>query len=315
MAKLIMSAADMADREKWLKLRTAGIGGSDAGAIAGVNPYKSALALWLEKTGQVEAPDLSENEAVHFGNVLEQVVADEFTRQTGKKVHKRGMLQDDNYPFLLANVDRLVVGEEAGLECKTANAFASRLWEGDEVPDSYYIQCQHYMMVTGLPRWYIAVLIGGQHFKYKAIERNDDDIEILKEAELDFWQHVQDGTQPEVDGSDSCTQAMNRRFKGGNLEPIELSSEAMRLIEKIDNMEYAKGQIATNINEAKNKLKALMGDHELAYVGSGDNTRKIAWKTTKGRTTVNTQKLKDDYPGVYRVCMIEHKPTRTFRIY
>lgn len=125
MAKLIMTVEEMQNRSKWLKMRKAGIGGSEAAAIVGLNPWKSAFQLWMEKTGQVEPEDLSDNEYVYWGNVLEQAVADRFCELTGKKVQRRGMLQDDEYPYMLASVDRMVVGENAGLECKTTNAFNS----------------------------------------------------------------------------------------------------------------------------------------------------------------------------------------------
>ncbi|WP_337521066.1 lambda-exonuclease family protein, partial [Mitsuokella jalaludinii] len=167
MAKMIMTVAEMADRDAWLKMRTQGIGGSDAGTIVGLNPWKSKYELWLEKTGQVVPEDISNREPVYWGNRLEDIVAQEFTRQTGKKVRRHGMVQDEAHPFLFANVDRMVAGEKAGLECKTANGFKASLWEGDEVPASYYCQCQHYMLVTGLPVWYIACLVGGQHYVYK----------------------------------------------------------------------------------------------------------------------------------------------------
>ena len=164
MAKLIMSVAEMTDEKKWLEARSTGIGGSDAAVIVGLNRWKSPFQLWLEKTGKAEPADLSENEYVYWGKVLEEAVAKRFCELTGKKVQRRGLLQMDDYPYILASVDRMVVGENAGLECKTCNGFAAKEWEDDEVPAAYYVQCQHYMMVTGCERWYIAVLIGGNHF-------------------------------------------------------------------------------------------------------------------------------------------------------
>lgn len=196
MAKLIMTVEEMQNRSKWLKMRKAGIGGSEAAAIVGLNPWKSAFQLWMEKTGQVEPEDLSDNEYVYWGNVLEQAVADRFCELTGKKVQRRGMLQDDEYPYMLASVDRMVVGENAGLECKTTNAFNSKVWADDELPDSYYIQCQWYMMVTGCEKWYIAVLIGGNKFIWKEVPRNAADIEALRKAAVDFWSMVITNTMP-----------------------------------------------------------------------------------------------------------------------
>jgi putative phage-type endonuclease len=98
----------------------------------------------------VEPEDLSDNEWIYWGTKLEQLVADRFCEVTGKSVRRRGLLKSDRKPFMLASVDRVVVGENAGLECKTANSYASKEWEGDNVPDTYYAQCQHYMAVTGM---------------------------------------------------------------------------------------------------------------------------------------------------------------------
>ena len=253
----------MEDRAAWLKLRNKGLGGSDAGIIVGVNPWKSPYQLWLEKTGQVEPENISEKEAVYWGTQLEDMVAREFMKRTGKKVQRHGMLESAAYPFLLANVDRLVVGEDAGLECKTTSAFKYKDWEGDNVPDSYYVQCQHYMMVTGLPRWYIAALIGGQHYVWKCIERNEDDIEALFAAEHVFWtKNVTCGIPPEVDGSVSCAEALREHFHGGDVEAVRLPRDIASEIESIHCFEEAKKNAEEEIRVRENHIKALMGDHE-----------------------------------------------------
>lgn len=144
------------DHAKWLETRNAGIGGSDASVIMGLNPYKSPYQLWLEKTGQAEAPDLSGNQYIYWGHKNEGNIADWFMEDTGKKVRKLGTLRSRAHPFMLANVDRAVMGEEAGLEIKTAGVNQAKKWKGDEIPDSYYCQCLHYLTVTGADRWYIA---------------------------------------------------------------------------------------------------------------------------------------------------------------
>ena len=106
--------------------------------------------------------------SAYFGNVLEEVVAQEFAKRTGLKVQRRNaILQHPAYPWMLANVDRLIVGERIGLECKTASEYLKKEWEGEEIPVTYLLQCQHYMAVTGYEAWWIAVLIGGNKFVYK----------------------------------------------------------------------------------------------------------------------------------------------------
>lgn len=312
---LIMKASEMEDRAAWLKLRNKGLGGSDAGIIVGVNPWKSPYQLWLEKTGQVEPENISEKEAVYWGTQLEDMVAREFMKRTGKKVQRHGMLESAAYPFLLANVDRLVVGEDAGLECKTTSAFKYKDWEGDNVPDSYYVQCQHYMMVTGLPRWYIAALIGGQHYVWKCIERNEDDIEALFAAEHVFWtKNVTCGIPPEVDGSVSCAEALREHFHGGDVEAVRLPRDIASEIESIHCFEEAKKNAEEEIRVRENHIKALMGDHEVAIYGDDEHTGgRITWKTRKGNTTIDTKRLRAERPDIFEQYKREGKPSRIFR--
>lgn len=98
MAKLIMTVAEKADEKKWLEVRREGIGCSDASIIVGLNRWKSPFQLWLEKTGKAEPEDLSDNEYVYWGKVLEEAVANRFCELTGKKVQRRGLLQMDDTP-------------------------------------------------------------------------------------------------------------------------------------------------------------------------------------------------------------------------
>jgi len=312
MSKLIMTVAQMANRENWLKARNAGIGGSDAAAVVGLNPWKSPFALWLEKTGQSEPENLSENESVYWGTVLEELVARRFCELTGKRVTRRGLLQDDECPYMLASVDRLVVGEDAGLECKTANGFAAKAWEGDELPTQYYSQCQHYMMVTGYQRWYIACLIGGNHFIWKEIPRNEEDIAALREAEINFWNMVQKGIAPEADGSRASTEALGRLYGGGgSKEAITLGEDAEALLWRYNAVKKAKEHIDAEVEECKNRFKQLLGNNELGLVGE----TKVSWKTQAGRVTLDTKRLKKEKPDIFAAYSKQGAPVRVFKIY
>lgn len=309
-AKLIMTVQDGTNRDAWLKLRTMGIGGSDAGTIVGDNPWKSPYALWLEKTGQLVPEDISGTDPVYWGTTLEDIVAREFTKRTGKRVRRCGTMQSNDVPWMLANVDRLVIGEKAGLECKTTNAFNIKAWQDDGLPNAYYWQCQHYMMVTGLPAWYIAVLIGGQHYDYKCISRNDDDIDYLAQKEEEFWNMVQTMTPPPIDGSRSTTEAIQDQYPGGQTEPVELPQEAADALALIDNAKAERKRLDDVITTQENVIKCLMGDDEIATIGD----RKVTWKNQKGRITVDTKKLKKEFPDVYEACMKQGKPTRRFLV-
>ena len=309
---MIMTAAEIENREAWLKVRNDSIGGSEAAAIIGMNPWKSAYTLWLEKTGQSQQEDISDNECVHFGTILEQVVADEFCRREGKKVRKCGLFRSNKYPFMTASFDRLLVGEDAGLECKTSNAFKREEWDEGEIPPNYYVQCQHYMLVSGLPRWYIACLIGGNHFVSWVVERNDDDIAALEQAEIAFWDKVQRHIMPEVDGSESSTDSLKKMYKGGQAEPVMLPQESMDLLKRLDELKALKADIDSQTKDIQNKLCAMLGDNEIGIIGEGDNERKITWKTVNGRVTIDSKKLKKDLPDVFEKYSKKSADSRRF---
>ena len=314
-AELILNAD--ASHEEWLRVRNTGLGGSDAGAIMGLNPYKSAITLWAEKTGRQEPDDLSSNEAVYWGTVLEAPVARRWAEDTGKHIRRRGTLRDTEYPWMLANVDRWVIGENAGLEIKTANAWASGKWADDEIPDSYYAQCLHYMAVTGAERWYIAALIGGQQFLWKEIPRIEEDIDALRLAEKAFWDHVRSGTMPEeIDGSESTARTLSALYRNGTADTLELPEEAWELIRKYDELQREKKDIEASTQEIKNNLMAMMGEAETATCGG----RKITWKAGKPRETVSLADIRKKDPASYAalksVGLIKTSAvSRTFRIW
>ena len=153
--KKLVSTLNM-EKTEWLKYRKQGIGGSDAGAVCGLNPYRTALQVYQDKTtNETEEID---NEAMRQGREFEDYVARRFTEATGKKVRRaNAMFYDEENPFMLADVDRMVVGENAGLECKTASPYMEDKWKDGRIPLSYQIQCCHYMSVCNAKAWYIAV--------------------------------------------------------------------------------------------------------------------------------------------------------------
>lgn len=313
---LILSVKDAEDHEKWLEARAIGIGGSDAAVIMGMNRYKSPYQLWLEKTGQVEPPNLSSNQYVYWGTKNEANIADWFQEETGKKVKRLGTLRSKEYPFMLANVDRTVVGENAGLEIKTAGVRQYRKWKDDEIPDDYYCQCLHYMAVTGADYWYIAVLLGGNEAKWKRIERNEEDIQHLIMAETDFWKLVETRTPPPVDGSDSCAAALSAQYKGGDPNySIILPPDIDGVIASLEDDKAIMDALKKQITEKENRLKALLGNAE---EGTTDHYR-VLWKTQAGRSSVPLAKIKKQTPDIYQLleekgCITIGKPSRRFSI-
>ena len=177
MKKLI--ATKGLDKETWLKYRKRGIGGSDAGAVCGLNPYRTAMQVYEDKT--TDTIEEFDNEAMRQGREFEDYVARRFMEATGKKVRRSNfMYYDEEHPFMLADVDRMIVGENAGLECKTASPYLADEWKDGKIPIFYQIQCHHYISVCNADAWYIAVVIYGREFRYYRIERDEEALSDLR---------------------------------------------------------------------------------------------------------------------------------------
>lgn len=292
-AQVLAKTLDISEDE-WLELRRKGLGGSDAAAVAGLSPWKSPIELWLEKTGQVELEE--PGEAAYWGKVLEDVIAKEFSIRTGLKVRKKNaILQHPEYPWMIANIDRIIVGENVGLECKTTSAFNAKEWEDDEVPAQYILQVQHYMAVTGANSWWIAVLIGGNRFIYKKIKRDEELIQQLIEIERDFWEnHVVANVPPEMDGSLASTELLKRMYPKSKPTEINLPSEAGELIKAFDKVNEELKALEERKTEYENRLKAMLGENEAGRFGD----RLVTWKNVVTSRFDNKAFVKD-YPELY----------------
>lgn len=309
--KLILTVDKAKDRDKWLAVRDEGIGGSDVASILGYNPYKSAYTLWAEKTGIVEPEDISEKEYVIWGNKNEPNIADRFCELTGKKVRKCGTLADEEYPFMHANIDRWVIGENAGLECKTAGLTKSKQWLGDEIPTAYYLQCVFYMLVTGAQRWYIAALIGGNDFKWKVIERNEEDIEMVRQAVINFWNNnVIANIPPDVDGNESTTKTLKEQYPIAEDREVDLPFQAMALIEQWDSIKATEAELSKQKISVQNQLEQLLGNANKGTI----NDRHVVWTNQAGRVTVDSKMLREMFPAAYEACAKTGKPSRRFNV-
>lgn len=308
--KLIMTAEQMKDEEAWLTLRNKYIGGSDASTVAGFNKWKSLYQLWAEKTGRSEKEDLSNNLRIWFGKRAEELVAERFTLDTGKKVHKTGVWVNDKYPWACASIDRMIVGENSFLECKTSSGFNKEKWQDDEIPDNYYCQILHYMAIMEMDYCYIACLFdNGSEYIYKKVKFNREDAYSLMELEKNFFeQNISKDIEPPVDGSTACTEMIKNKYKGGDVDRIEISSNADVFAEKLEEIEAQEKILKQDKQEYQNLIKTLLKDHEEGY--SGNYT--FFWRTTAGRKTIDSKKLKAMYPDAYNDCLKEATSSRRF---
>lgn len=283
-------------REEWLKDRQKGIGGSDVGIILGLNKYKSAYQLWLEKTGQVELEE-SESEPAYWGNVLEEVVAKEFSLRTGLKVRRRNQVfSHPLHPFLRANIDRDIVGENAILECKTANSFLIKDWEGDEIPASYLCQIQHYMNVLDREYAYVAVLVGGQKFIIKKVERDQQLIDIITEQMVEFWEkNVLQEIAPPIDGSKATQDFLKNQYKDVEQNEIVLGSKFDELIESKKQLKDSKKTIEQEIRKLDNEIVQELGKNDASFGITPKYL--ISWKPQQ-RKSISLKLLAEKYPDV-----------------
>lgn len=298
-----------ATREEWLKVRKLGLGGSDMAAVLGLSPWRSPIDVWLDKTS--DAVEEKESEPMYWGNVLEEVVAQEFAKRSGYKVRNNNFtLQSDEYPYLLANIDREIVGLDAGLECKTANAFKANEWDGDNVPDAYYIQCQHYMAVTGKSSWWIACLVGGNTFYYKEIKRNEEVIAAIIETGAAFWELVKNKTMPAPDDTKQCENALKKLYQKSNGQSVELPANYGNMI--IDYLEIKNqlSELETKKRGIENVMKDFLKDNERATYGE----HFVSWKSTKARETFDAKAFKNDYPELHKQYIKIGELSRRFEV-
>lgn len=284
-------------REEWLAQRSLGIGGSDAGAIMGANKWKSPYTLWAEKTGVITPPDV-DNEAMRQGRDLEEYVAKRFTLLTGKKVRKSSYCYTSiEHPFMRGNVDRLVVGENAVLECKTANLFAEADYQKGVIPQAYYCQCLHYLATLGLDRVYLGCLVLGRDFHVFTIDISDpnvaEDMAALVAAEEEFWQMVQDGQPPKIDGSDSTTDTLRMQYPQSMPEGVADLTECQDLLVKRAELQEEKKRLEELVSEIENQLRDELKEAEKGLTKGWS----VIFKT-QTRTTIDTKKLKAERPEI-----------------
>ena len=292
------------DEEGWLKARTNGIGGSDIGAICGVSPFTSARQVYLSKTGQYAdslKPNAAAVERMSFGHILEPVVADEYAKRTGANLLTiNATLKHKDYPWALANIDRLIVDDEGKpigvLECKTTSEYMNDHWESGDILESYLYQLNWYLWILGLEKGAFACLVGGNKFYHYEVFRNDDLIkDIMLPAADKFWNYnVRNLKEPEMQNTDT-------EFANTIYSSVEKGTELF-LEDDVDNdlantvftCKAKIKELEATMEEAQNRLKDRLKDNEIGY--TKDYT--VKW-SPRAQNRVDTDKLKKEYPEVY----------------
>lgn len=315
------------DPEKWLELRTTGIGGSDAGAIMGLNPYASPLTIYLSKKN-VEG--FKGNAATEWGHILEKPIMQKTSEELGIDiVSVPGMYTSNEIPFMNANLDGLCHAEKqvtiggetveglGGFEIKTSTKGDG--FSDDEIPDSYYCQVQHYMAVTGLP-WFIltAFFMTTRTAKHYIIKRNDDFIySKLIPAEKDFWENfVLANNPPEPLGIDSESEYVANLNIADEVildaETEDLIAQRMDILQQIKDLEQKENALKDSILLKLSILSHSESSTADKVSGSGERF-KLSYNLQK-KVSVDTDALKksglfDTYKkeSSYRILRVSEK--------
>ncbi|MEZ2309900.1 YqaJ viral recombinase family protein [Paraburkholderia sp. RCC_158] len=304
-------------RDDWLAVRKNGIGGSDAAAAVGLSPYMSQLELFLIKTGRdakLPKPDADDTtQPVYWGHILEPIVAASYTKATGNRVRRvNAVLQHPTIPFMLANVDREVIGshEVQLLECKTAGECGARLWRGG-VPEYVQLQVQHQLAVTGKQAADVAVLICGQKLEVHRIERDDGLIARLVELEAAFWRYVETDTPPPVDGSESADRALRCLYPGAG-GMIDFTSDR-KMSATFADLVAMRAEI-----EARQQVEAQLKQSIVQAMGEADRaefeTGSVSYKRSKDGTVVDLKRLLADQPQLATQYAITKPGSRRFLV-
>lgn len=265
--------------QEQIKERVNYIGASDAAAVMGMSRYKTPIQLWSEKTGLLEAEDISQKFQVRFGNKAEDIVAEFFEEESGLKVSKVAeTAYHPKHKFIAANIDRWIKSEGTFVELKTASARKKAEWENDDLPAEYLIQCQHTMLVKNLSYCYIAVVFGNEEFYSKRIERDDYFIAVLLKNEITFWNdYVLKKVMPKLIQS-ADTDTLNRLYPhqvpGSERQ---LNDEAAKIAQARQALLQDKKMITDQLDQMDAQLKAMMGEYETGIAGQYKITYK-AWE-------------------------------------
>lgn len=298
------------DRTEWLQLRKQYIGGADAASVVGLNDYQSPYALWCEKKGI--APAFEGNLRTEVGTFLEEFIAKKFEQETGKKVRQSNFtFINDNYPWAIADIDREIVGENAGLECKSTSELNLKHYKNGDYPPRFYAQCVHYMAVKGYDRYYLAVLIGNRDFKIFVFDRDDDEIDALMDAESTFYGYMTSGNPPPIDGSDSTREAIQAQQSEPpeeEPEPADLSDKKQAL-DTLMEINAAIEQLESQRDAIKNQLIESIGD---SWHGNCEGFS-ISYKP-QTRKTFDWKKLQKERPEIPLDGYFKYSISRTLKI-
>jgi putative phage-type endonuclease len=285
-------------REEWLKLRRQGIGGSDALAVLGLDPWKTRMEVYLDKTGDDRA-EREQTDGMAWGNYVEAPIAEWFTFKTGISVRRCGLMRHETRPWQRVSVDRLTA-DGGILEIKNTNYHRRGEWEDDDgeiVADGAEAQAQHAMAVTGLPHAWFAAQVGGQPPVIRRIVRDEAFIADLTACEEEFWAMVEARTAPALEGRASADLIARLYPQADDGKTAELSAADVALLREYRKELANEGAAKGRKSEIKALITAAMGDAATAAFEG----QVVARWSNRSKTSVPKEGiavLREKYPDV-----------------
>ena len=293
-----------ANYEEWLQDRhdNPSIGASMSSSILGYNPWQSAVDVW----DQLIHPNggIDDNLAMYLGREMEPIVKKLFMDKTGLKVLNDNKIRiDDKHEFLTTNLDGVVVGEGIPVEYKTT----AKPWDGD-IPDHYFVQLQHQMMVTESPSIYFCSLSMGfrKQFIVERYNRNDKFIDELRDKLVTFWnENVVKGVPPEPKSISDAKKVFN------NIDPESVATiNDYTVVTELRALKETRAELDRQVNEKQLEIMKIIGDKETLVNTAGFEL--VTWKKSKPTTYLNAKKLADKDPDIYLKYLKQRDGSRRF---
>lgn len=296
-------------REEWLNERRNGLGGSDIAAIMGLSPWKSRYQLYQDKKGLI--PHNEENDQMRWGHLMEPTLRQFYSNETGRVVRiPEGIIYHKEYPVLFANPDG-VTDDCRIVELKTARI--SKDWGEPgtaEIPDSYALQVQHYMLVTGYKVADVVVSIGGGLPVIYIVPADNEIHQLIIEEGLAFWKQVEDGICPEPESY----QDVVSKFGGGTeVGKVYASEENVKEVDKLIVVKAEIAALEAQEDELKAKIITAIGEKGDSLI-DGSGRLLVTYKLAAGRKTFDTKTFEKDEPVLYSTYVKIGAPSRRFLV-
>jgi len=299
------------DKEQWLRERKTYLGGSEIGCIVGANPYRTALDVYLDKTSEGIVENISE--AAYWGNTLEAVIAEEYSKRTAFDLEvPTGLIRHKEHHFIGANIDRWANGRAHILECKTASFTKAHEWgeEGtNQIPTTYLFQVAYYAAITGVERVDIAVLIGGQEFRiYQYLKDKEMEDKLIRAAVL-FWNKYILTKIPPAPKTDADTSKL---FPKGNGLEVRADDTILQKIDMLQDLKAKEYFVIKEMEDLQIEVKNYMQDAELLIDNAGH--LRATWKNRKGSKRLDTKTLAEEHNEIYKQYLKEGESYRVFAL-